>query len=157
MQIIEFIPFYVGGAFIAFLLIFVFVKFSSPKKEQLSRSKYEGPSNLHFDCAGCSEQFAHTKRTIAAWQKGTRRFFCNKCHKKWRESTPPQESKTIDPIVVPREKPESITASPVMAKSFSKSSSQTHYSSTESRSGCLGVVLLCIIVPPVIFLVSKYS
>ena len=48
-----------------------------------------GPANLRFTCAGCSGKFTHSRRTISAWEKGGRSFFCNACHTKWQSTHAP--------------------------------------------------------------------
>jgi len=47
-----------------------------------------GPKSLRYTCAGCSQQFTHSRRTLGAWTKGTRQFYCNACHTKSRGSHP---------------------------------------------------------------------
>jgi len=38
-----------------------------------------------FACSGCGIQKKHTQRTVAAWKRGSRSFFCRECHGKWRD------------------------------------------------------------------------
>lgn len=39
-----------------------------------------------YACSGCGVEQKHNKRTLNAWQRGSRSFFCKKCHSEWRES-----------------------------------------------------------------------
>ena len=41
-----------------------------------------------FRCARCRREVPHDKRTIEAWRSGKHKFFCQKCHNKWRETHP---------------------------------------------------------------------
>lgn len=36
-----------------------------------------------FICKGCGGSFKHTNRTVSAWKKGSRTFYCGKCHNEW--------------------------------------------------------------------------
>lgn len=103
------------------------------------------PSNMHFVCAGCSGQFTHTKRTVAAWEKGSRRVFCDACHKKWRNAQPPQ----AQPAGTSRESsrtPESVSTP---APAFQ--------ARAQSRSGCLGIAVILVVIPVVLFAIATYA
>ncbi len=39
----------------------------------------------NYTCSDCGTAMPHNKRTIAAWEKGVRNFYCRSCHGKWRE------------------------------------------------------------------------
>lgn len=52
-----------------------------------------GPANLRFTCAGCSQQFTHSRRTLGAWQQGTRKFYCKACHTKRQGARPAAKTK----------------------------------------------------------------
>ena len=41
-----------------------------------------------FRCARCRREVPHDNRTIEAWRSGKHKFFCQECHKKWRETHP---------------------------------------------------------------------
>ena len=41
-----------------------------------------------FRCARCRRVMPHDNRTIEAWRSGKHKFFCQKCHNKWRETHP---------------------------------------------------------------------
>ena len=101
------------------------------------RSSSRGPGNLHFVCAGCKQQFTHTKRTVAAWERGSRRFFCNTCHRSWREANPgpPAEAQA------PREAARTPSSRGVVP----------------ARSGCLSVIVVVAVVPLVAYAVSRYA
>ena len=106
-------------------------------------SSFRGPTNMHYTCAGCSGQFTHTKRTVAAWEKGSRRVFCDACHKKWRNAQPPQNPSARGDAVAPshasvgRRKPDHV---PEIA----------YRSEAKASGGCLGVVLLMLLVPVIV-------
>ncbi|MGI0134559.1 MAG: hypothetical protein ACREBW_06350, partial [Candidatus Micrarchaeaceae archaeon] len=61
---------------------------------------------------------AHTPRTIEAWRAGKTKFFCNACHGQWLRSHPPQAQ-----------------------------SGRPAYSGRAGNSGCLGVMVLFILLP----------
>ncbi|RQP26699.1 YtxH domain-containing protein [Piscinibacter terrae] len=56
------------------------------RTRNVGRPVSDGPANLRYSCAGCSQQFTHSRRTLAAWKRGDRRFYCNACHTKSRGS-----------------------------------------------------------------------
>jgi hypothetical protein len=62
----------------------VFNRLRSTRTRNVGRPVDGGPANLRFTCAGCSQQFTHSRRTLSAWRKGTRQFFCNACHTRRR-------------------------------------------------------------------------
>ena len=106
---------------------------------------YRGPTSMHFTCAGCSGQFPHTKRTVAAWEKGSRRVFCDACHKKWRNARPPEaRSSSLGENAVQR---------PAVGTFTPTRPAAAHSSDNTGRSGCLGVVLLLLFVPVVLLAV----
>jgi hypothetical protein len=114
----------------------------------------QGPASLHYICAGCSGQFSHSRRTLGAWEKGTRRFFCSDCHTKWRAKQPPREA----------------AAEIGRSAEYQAVSSRTRESSTTSslgratapslapaRSGCLSVIVLLLAIPTVVIVVAAYA
>lgn len=134
----EFVASVVG---IVAILVAILVWFRRSRGSPSTRgSSFRGPSNMHFTCAGCAGQFAHTKRTVAAWEKGTRRVFCDACHRKWRKAQPlkPQPSQTAS-TATRREYAKSSDASRTSAPAASRG--------TRSPAGCLSVVLLMVLVP----------
>jgi hypothetical protein len=62
----------------------MFKRLRSTRTRNVGRPVADGPANLRFTCAGCSQQFTHSRRTLSAWRKGTRQFFCNACHTRRR-------------------------------------------------------------------------
>jgi|SRR6185369_3456599 hypothetical protein len=105
-----------------------------------------GPSNLHFVCAGCKGQFTHTKRTVAAWERGTRRFFCNSCHKSWREAQPPPSQQGS----------QSSGGVPVSANVRTEWGARPA-GLAPARSGCLSVIVVVLVLPVVAYVVSRYA
>lgn len=102
---------------------------------------FRGADHMRFTCAGCSGQFAHTKRTVAAWEKGSRRIFCDACHRKWLDARPPRlPSARADAVI------------PSYARSGRNRTDRVPgaiRTSPEARAsgGCLGVAILMILVP----------
>ena len=78
-----------GVALVVVVLLLLF-RSRAARNRGSHHSVSRGPANLRFVCAGCEVQFNHTRRTLGAWEKGTRRFYCNACHTKWRGSHPTQ-------------------------------------------------------------------
>ena len=118
-----------------------------------------GPSNLRFICNGCSSQFPHSKRTIGAYEKGSRSFFCNSCHSKWRETNP---ANPAVPRANAKSKPSEGTANvgrsagnSDVRSSFNQNIRQTPI---QSGSGCLGATLLIIAIPIVLIAIgARYA
>jgi DNA-directed RNA polymerase subunit RPC12/RpoP len=144
--------YYLIAAFVVLALgSFAFFKKSKPVKRSQT-STYAGPSSVNFICASCSQEFTHTKRTIAAWKKGLRRISCNNCHKNWRDSRPPEE-------VARQEKNRSSSAAPQMetyntnssnARSSSRPNIQSDHTGNRTgngRSGCFGILFLISLLP----------
>lgn len=160
MQLSEAMLLAIGGALVAIIFLIALVKASSNRTRKTTRPTSRGPASMQFVCAGCAQQFTHTKRTVAAWEKGTRRFFCNACHQKWRGSRAPQEPQVSGPVGLPGQVPQPAPTSParvsVSGGAFAQSNVRTHNSPAESRSGCLGVSVLFIVLP-VIFFVATYA
>lgn len=131
------------AAGIAILLLVVW-RFKARSSRISHRPVARGPGNMRFVCAGCSGQFTHTKRTVAAWEKGSRQVFCNACHKKWRNAQPRQ-------------------APPSQAEGAGTSGETSNARETvrrpapafrglrDSRSGCLGIVVLMVVIPVALF------
>ena len=111
-------------------------------------SESRAPASLHFVCAGCSERFPHTKRTVSAFERGTTRLFCNACHSKWAAGRPRQQQP-----VVSREGLLSGGSVGTQATPAHSKGSPRHLSSsprTRAPSGCLGTAALLIALPLVL-------
>jgi|GEM_PF-628959 len=76
----------VGLAIAALVAVLFFRLARRAKQTKVPRLIARGPVNVIYICAICSVQVTHTRRTLAAWDKGSRKFFCDTCHEKWREA-----------------------------------------------------------------------
>ena len=134
-----------GVAVLSVVIILLLARARGARKRRANSSTARGPSNLHFVCAGCGDQFTHTKRTVAAWEKGTRRFFCNSCHKSWREARPesPQPASLS-----------TRTSAPSLGRSPHPAS---HTGIAPTRTGCLTVLAALVVLPVALFVVAKYA
>lgn len=143
----------IAGAILV-LIIFITSRKNRGSPKNHPRTVSRGPSNLKFVCKGCSNPFAHSKRTVGAYEKGARSFFCNSCHAKWRESNP---SKTMD-SEINRRTSTPITNHPTGNKEQpTRASRDFNPSSAKSGNGCLGATLLLIAVPiALISVAAKY-
>jgi len=109
---------------------------------------FRGPSEMYFTCARCSAQVAHTKRTIAAWEKGSRRIFCDACHKKWRTAQPPQEAPYGASAGVASRASAGTTSRGLSNEArASRTQSPAYASESKGPRGCLGVALIMVLVP----------
>lgn len=142
---------YMGIAFGVLLLLgMALLRMSKP--QQRTRPKPRGPANIRYVCAKCAGEFTHSNRTISAWEKGSRRFFCNPCHKTWRLANPAQET---TPTQSPKQEPSG--AGPAPSPSAHRQAMQGTRTQTPARVGpsssgkppigCLGVALLLVLVP----------
>ena len=133
------------AALVAVAVGFAIWRRSSGRSSAAKTPSFRGPTSMHFTCAGCSGQFPHTKRTVAAWEKGSRRVFCDACHKSWRNARPPKV-RSSSPAENAVHRPAAGTFTPTRPAA-------AHSSNNTGRSGCLGVVLLLLLVPVVLFAV----
>lgn len=101
------------------------------------RSPSRGPNNLHFVCAGCKGQFTHTKRTVGAWERGSRRFFCNSCHQSWRQANPGAPA---------------VPSAPRVAQGRSSTRGVV-----PARSGCMSVIVVVAALPLLLYAVARYA
>jgi hypothetical protein len=135
----------VGFAFLALLvvgtLLFLAKRSGAQEgKKRLSR----GPVAARYTCARCSKEAMHSNRTINAWENGTRRFFCNECHKAWRQSRPATPSGDG----VPRSTRASVRG-PATVTSRSIQGA--------GRSGCLGILAALALLPlTLVYVASRY-
>jgi hypothetical protein len=145
MQLSWFAVSLAGVAVFSVVVVLLLARANSARKRRANPSTARGPSNLHFVCAGCGDQFTHTKRTVAAWEKGTRRFFCNSCHRSWRETRPEPPN------------PAGLSAR-TSAPSRSRSSQPaSHTGVAPTRSGCLSVLVVLVVLPVTLYVVAKYA
>ncbi len=104
----------------AFLVGLLYLRGRSKRTRSVGRKLASGPANLRFTCAGCKGEFTHSRRTIAAWDKGQRSFFCNACHTKWLGANPPSGKRGAARVITGPGK---------------------------GGNGCLGVAILLVAVP----------
>jgi DNA-directed RNA polymerase subunit RPC12/RpoP len=109
----------------AFLLL-IWLALRNRSKKSIRKSKPRGPGNLRYTCTKCSGQFLHSNRTISAWEKGTQRIFCDSCHKQWIAKQPKSDR---------------------ISSNLSAQRSKTPISRNRQPSGCLGILVLLIIIP----------
>jgi hypothetical protein len=159
----------IAGAILLLVVVVAFVrKCSANAPSSIRRSQLSGPDNLNYVCAGCGGLFPHSRRTIAAWERGTRRFYCNVCHKKWRDQQPPPDTSPPfrAPVQSERSLPSSVRApvpsgrplpSSAGAYTTTPARAQSAAASRSGRSGCLPVVVLAILLPVVVLLVATYA
>lgn len=95
MQIAPEILFAAAVGVVVFLAGLVYLRLRARRTRSVGLRIANGPANLRFTCAGCSGQFTHSRRTIAAWNKGTRKFVCNACHTKWHGVLPNRRAAVI--------------------------------------------------------------
>ena len=118
-------------AAVAFLAGILLWRRRARRTRSVGRRLEAGPSNLRFTCAGCSGKFTHSRRTISAWEKGGRSFFCSACHTKWQSTHAPSGHGRAARV---------ITGDP------------------PAKRGCLGVFVLLLAIPAVLaFAVLQYA
>lgn len=144
----------------AVALIFIVSFWQRGRRTRSPRSSLSrGPSSLRYVCRGCSNQFTHTRRTVGAYEKGARSFFCNSCHAKWRETN---ATKPAAPQIDSRTEPASRNSTPDRRDSRSPVPSNfnpvTAPTSSRANGGCLGAVILMLVVPiAIITIAAKYA
>jgi hypothetical protein len=152
----------IAGIVVVALLLFIVIAKMRGRHSPRSR-RAATPTDVRFKCARCSELFPHTKRTVAAWTKGSRQLFCDDCHRKWRSAQPrrakpERETTTVgwdtSPNTASRQSdpPPSRWSDPSSRQPVPLPAS-SRYASTEPRQGCLGVSMLFLIVPMALVLV----
>ena len=140
------------GIAIAIALVLLVFRARATRRTRFERPVSRGPADLRFTCAGCSEQFTHTRRTLGAWEKGTRRFYCNACHKKWRGSQPIPPSQSNKPASAPRSREY------IASRNSAQPSVSQRTVRSRSGSGCLGIAVLLIAVPvAVVLAIVQYA
>jgi DNA-directed RNA polymerase subunit RPC12/RpoP len=115
-------------AIVVAIVLLVILALRNRATKPVERTKPRGPGNARYVCAKCAGEFLHSNRTITAWEKGTKRIFCDGCHKQWlnKQPRPMQATNTSSPA----------------------RSNMRHRS--PKTSGCLGVLLLLAVIPGVI-------
>jgi hypothetical protein len=152
---------YVGGTFVVLLLIGVALS-RKEQPPQVNRPRPRGPANIRYVCTKCAGEFTHTNRTISAWEKGSRRFFCNACHKEWRSENPVQST---SPTRAPQQEPANtkVASLPAMSSNTVKRTNTptiagtSFHPSSKAPSGCLGMALLLVLVPSAIVYVTLWA
>ena len=134
--------------------IFVVTRRRSNGRNPATSTRSRGPASLHYVCAGCSAQSTHSRRTIGAWEKGTRRFFCSDCHTKWRDKQPPRDVQSSASPTQGRERALSQLSGSTSLNSVSNISRPRL---VPARSGCLTVIVVLVAVPVVITFVAAYA
>jgi hypothetical protein len=129
-------------------------KRANPTDRTASAARSRGPASLHYVCGGCSAQFTHSRRTIAAWEKGTRRLFCGSCHAKWCEKQPAQRAEIA--AVPTQSKDGAARRSPESARQL-PAAPASRPSLAPSRGGCLTMIVVLVAVPIIIGLVAAYA
>ncbi|GLQ30917.1 hypothetical protein [Litoribrevibacter albus] len=84
------------------------------------------PPEESFKCARCKQQEKYTPRTIEAWRKGFNKIYCQKCHQLWWRNNP------------------------------EKARSRQVVHRGGGGSGCLGMVMLFLVLPPSIYGLVQY-
>jgi len=157
-HIVQLGPWLIAGIVGAILLLLVAIvlvrRRSTNRSSRILRSRPSGPDNLNYVCAGCNGQFPHSRRTVAAWEKGTRRFYCNLCHKKWRNQQLPPN--TPPSVRVPAQSRQSLPSS-ACAYTATSARVQPVAASRAGRSGCFTVIVLAILIPVGVLLVAIYA
>lgn len=141
------------------VVLLLFLRARAVRNRSSQRSVSRGPANLRFICAGCEGQFNHTRRTLGAWEKGTRRFYCNACHTKWRGSHPaqPTQSTTTQSAGAGAGSLRREERAPA-GGSFSASRRDIRPAHSGSGGGCLGTAILLVAVPVALaFVVVQYA
>lgn len=132
-----------AALFVALLVVLFFRARTAAQRRVVARPATRGPATLRFTCARCTEQFNHTKRTLGAWEKGTRRFYCNACHGKWRDAQP---TPTVQETGAYGEAGRRSEAVPAFGK-VSARNAGPYAGRAGSGKGCLGAIVLLIAVP----------
>lgn len=136
-----------GAVGIVVLVVgFLFWRRNARHSSSAKTTSFRGPANMHFICAACSGQFGHTRRTVAAWEKGSRRAFCDACHKKWRNAQPPQPAQPRV-VIAASDRATGTRPAPVRV------ANARHSPAAKAPGGCFGVALLLILLPAAIFVV----
>ena len=144
---------YAAIAVVVGVALLFFVIANTKRRTDSSRYRAgDSPPGMRFTCARCSGLFVHTKRTVAAWKVGSRRIFCDDCHKKWR-SAQPADTKPKRESAPSRSVAQPMTSSRHSVRSPAPSS----YADTASRRGCLGISIICVALPLAVLVVVTFA
>ena len=151
MQFPDFTYFVVGAGLLILAVAIVRRLGRKAKNSEVSRKQSRGPADLRYTCARCSSQETHSKRTLSAWESGSRKFFCNSCHSHWREAQPPraQQSQPTSPSTR--------NSGPNTSDSLRYKRSPVQRALAPTRSGCLTVLLVLAIIPTAIIVLNSYA
>ena len=130
-----------AGLAVALVSLLVGARFKQSKSRSNERVPMQGPASLKFSCSRCSVNTFHTRRTINAWQKGSRSFFCNNCHKNWREAQVP--SNTPQSLVGRSATSRIAGQNPVWA-SHTRARQKTQSS---AKAGCFSILIFMVAIP----------
>ena len=129
-----------GALLIALLLVFWLARRNRRGDAYHAAVRSGAPRDLQFVCTRCSQRVPHTRRTVAAFERGTTRLFCDTCHRQWAAGRPRRQllsrSQSADR---PTDKQPSSHAP--------SSRGRAPRSNSKAPSGCLGVSLLLVAVP----------
>jgi hypothetical protein len=111
-----------------------------------------GPANLRFTCANCTKQFTHSRRTLVAYEQGSRQFFCNACHTRWRGSQSVIQNRTHGPgeMLARRDAQQAKQAHLAEAAKRVQPPAPGTASSADTKKGCLGAVALLVAAPAIL-------
>lgn len=56
----------------------------------------KAPAEKAFACARCGSNNNHNERTVFAWTRGERRFYCDPCNETWLASCTPKQRRKYD-------------------------------------------------------------
>ena len=115
-------------AIVVAIVLLVLLSRRNRATKPIERTRPRGPGSARYVCAKCAGEFLHSNRTISAWEKGTKRIFCDGCHKQWLN-----------------QQPRPVRASPPSAPARSHTRQ-----GNPKASGCLGVLLLLAVIPSAI-------
>lgn len=56
----------------------------------------KAPTQKTYVCARCGSNNTHGERTVFAWTRGERQFYCDPCNVAWLESCTPAQRRKYD-------------------------------------------------------------
>ena len=94
-------------------------------------NRQKTPASKLFTCSRCRCNTPFDKRTIAAWNMGTLKLYCSRCHAEWLSTRNTQHQK-------------------------SHTTSHSTHTTSNKGSGCLGALLLLIALPIGIMTLTRW-